>query len=94
MAKTSDVRDLLYAQLKELKGLSDIDVKKPEEVEAAKMKIAIARETSTLAGRFTDLAKAELAAIKVFDDVGMLPESIDAATVTPSRNHLRIAGGK
>lgn len=85
MAMLSDVRDYLRKQLAEL---ADSDAT-PEEMEA---RIKRANATVSVANAVVSTVKVEIDAIRLMDDTGMLPVSVEQPASAP---RLRaINGGK
>ena len=78
---TQDVRDYLCKALAELADSTAT----PEELA---LNIERAKATSNVAAQYTNLVKAEIDAIRLMDDTGKLPMSVNAPTNALARPRL------
>jgi hypothetical protein len=80
----ADVRDYLCKALAELADSDD-------DKDAMALKIERAKATSLVADKYIGAVKVEIDAIRLMDDTGRLPSSVDAPVMIP-HNPLRAIG--
>lgn len=78
---TQDVRDYLCKALAELADATATQ-------EEMALNIERAKATSNVAAQYTNLVKAEIDAIKLMDDTGKLPMSVNVPTTASTRPRL------